>query len=65
MAKSTKQDRKLIAAKQKHEINFIHAMYKVPKGILKEVLASVGRSRSKVYDRLRELGYAMPKKRVK
>lgn len=58
------KDSQLIS-KQKHEVEFIHARYKVPKKVIREVIDEVGISRAKVYDVLRLWGYDMPVKRVK
>lgn len=63
-SKRAVQDRKLVAAKQDHEMNYLKSAYGVPKKVSKEVIAKVGRSRTKVYDELRKLGYPMPKKRT-
>ena len=60
--KSRKQDRKLVAAKQEGEVNFIYNKYKIPKFIIREVVKEYGHSRYKqVYPRLRELGYEVGK----
>ena len=61
--KSPKQDPKLIAAKQKSEINYISKTFKIPVKVVREVVKKVGRSRVKVYKALREMGYVIKTKK--
>ncbi len=58
--KYPKQDPKLIAAKQKSEINYIAKTFKIPVGKVREAAKVAGRSRSKVYAKLREMGFYVP-----
>jgi len=62
MKKSIKQDPKLVAAKQKYEISYISKRFKIPVKIVRAVAKEIGRSRVKVYARLRELGFTLGKK---
>lgn len=61
----TAQDRKLIAAKQQHEINYMKTEYGVPKKVTEEVIKEVGHSRAAVYAELRKKDYPVPPKRTK
>lgn len=57
--KPQRQDPKLVAAKQKHEINYIAKHYKIPVKVVREAVKKVGRSKAKVYAELRSLGYTI------
>jgi DNA-binding NtrC family response regulator len=57
MAKT--MDPKLVAAKQKEEVQYIHKTYQVPFKVVKKVAGEVGASRKKIYTKLKELGYDM------
>lgn len=52
-----KMDRKLVAAKERHEIAYIAKKFKIRQVVVRGVVRSIGRSRAKVYARLREMGY--------
>ena len=62
MKKTHKQDPKLVAEKQKHEISYISKRFKVPVRIVRAVAIEIGRSRIKVYARLREMGFEIKTK---
>ena len=55
-----KMDPKLVAAKQKSEVSYIAKRFKIKVAVVRDVCKEVGRSRAKVYARLRELGYFVP-----
>ena len=63
MKKTIKQDPKLVAAKQKYEISYISKRFKIPAKVVRAVAKEIGRSRVKVYARLRELGYSIQTKK--
>lgn len=58
--KKRRQDPKLVAAKQKSEINYIAKTFKIPVKVVREVVKHIGRSRVKVYVELRLQGYNIP-----
>lgn len=55
MAKSLKQDRKLVAAKQKHEVAYVAKKSGLPASVAKAIIKEYGPSRRNVYRILREL----------
>lgn len=57
--KSRKMDPKLVAAKQQAEVSYIAKKAKASTKVVRQVIKEVGRSRAKVYARLRELGYTV------
>lgn len=59
------QDAKLIATKEKYEIEYMKETYGVPKKVTTEIVSNVGHSRARVYEQLRKLGYKVPPKRSK
>lgn len=52
-------DPKLVAAKQKAEIAYIHRKFKIATQVVAAAVRKVGRSRSKVYAELRAQGYTI------
>jgi hypothetical protein len=54
-----KQDPKLVAAKQRHEMKYIAERFGIPVKTVKDAVKSVGRSRRKVYACLKLWGYAL------
>lgn len=60
-----KQDPKLVAAKQKAEINYIASRFKIPVKVVRAAAKEAGRSRAKVYAYLRKLGYHIPTRKFK
>lgn len=57
--KKIKMDPKLVASKQKSEVNYIAKKYKIRVAVVRAVLKTCGRSRTKVYAALRDLGYTI------
>ena len=53
-------DRKLVAAKQRHEIAYICKKFKVKRSSVLTAIHIAGRSRAKVYAALRVYGYQIP-----
>lgn len=49
-----KQDPKLVS-QEKYEVKYIAAKFKVPASLVRKVQKEVGRSRRKVYKRIREI----------
>lgn len=60
-----KQDRKEIASKQRHEIDYIVRRWGIPRATVKDVVWNVGKSRIICYSILRMLGYVIPGKHPK
>lgn len=56
-------DKKLVAAKQKHEISYISKRHKIPMAVVAAATKKVGRSRAKVYAELRKQGYVIKTKK--
>ncbi len=58
-----KQDRKLVAYNQAHEIKYISSKFDVPKDVVKKAMIDCGknskpsRSRKVIYAALRQIGY--------
>lgn len=63
MGTKKKQDPKLVAAKQKHEISYISKRHKIPMAVVAAATKKVGRSRAKVYAELRKQGYTIKTKK--
>lgn len=63
--KSRKMDKKLVAAKQKEEVRYISERFKIPQKAVRSVCKEAGRSRVKVYAKLREMGYRIPTRKFK
>lgn len=60
-----KMDQKLVAIKQRHEMEYLKKKYGVPFFVTKDIVSTFGRGKAKVYDALRQMGYPMPAKRIK
>lgn len=58
-----KMDAKLIALKQKFEVDYISLKYSIPKSEVKKAIKVYGRSRKRVYQALREMGYSIKTKK--
>lgn len=54
-----KQDRKLVASLQLYELYHIAGKYRIPLGEVKIAAKGAGRSRKKIYAKLREMGYEL------
>lgn len=58
-----KQDHKLVSHEQDYELSYIIEKFKVPRDVLEGTMRSLGedgkfeRSRAKIYEALKELGY--------
>ena len=63
--KSRKMDRKLVASLDPKEISWIAKHYKVPVADVRAATKTVGRSRAKVYQYLRDAGYEIKTRRYK
>lgn len=57
--KSRKMDKKLVAAKQKSEIQYISKRFKIPQKTVRLACKEAGRSRAAVYQWLRNAGYTI------
>ncbi len=57
--KPNTQDKKLIASKQKHEVDYISQKFRIPKKSVTKAIIAAGRSRAKVYAELRRMGFAV------
>lgn len=57
--KSKKMDKKLVARLDPSEINYIAKTYKIPVKDVRKAAKDAGRSRKKVYAKLREMGYTI------
>lgn len=55
-----KQDRKEIASKQRHEIDYIVKRWGIPRATVKDVVWAVGKSRIIAYAIFRLMGYVIP-----
>jgi hypothetical protein len=60
--KAMKQDRREVARKQRHEINYIVYKWGIPKETVEDVVWNVGKSRVLIYEVLRRLGFVIPGK---
>lgn len=63
------QDRKEVAAKQRHEIDYIveklrksNPDKKILRSVIKDVIWNVGKSRVLIYEVLRKMGFVVPGK---
>ena len=63
--KKQKMDPKLVATKDKNEINYISKRHKIPVKVVRKVVKETGRSRVKVYEALRALGYTIKTRKFK
>lgn len=63
--KPRQQDKKLIASKQKHEVDYIANRFEIPKKQVAAAIKVAGRSRAKVYSELRRMGYVVKTKTFK
>jgi hypothetical protein len=63
--KKRKMDPKLVAAKQRAEIAYIAKKAKCRAATVRSVVKEVGRSRVKVYAKLRSMGYAITTRKFK
>ena len=57
-----KQDPKQVASKQAYEIKYIANKFGAPMKVVRQVVKEVGKSRRKVYAKLKELGYKIRSK---
>lgn len=57
-----KQDRKEVASKQRHEIDYIVKKWGIPRATVKDVIWHTGKSRVLIYEVLRKLGFVIPGK---
>lgn len=57
--KPNTQDKKLIASKQKHEVDYISKRFNIPSNKVRYAIAVEGRSRAKVYAKLRQMGFTV------
>lgn len=60
-----KQDPKQVALKQTYEIYYISGKYEIPVKDVRAAVKEVGKSRKKVYAKLREMGYVIKIKDIK
>lgn len=51
-----KMDQKLVASRQKHEVDYVAKKYNAPKDVVRNIQAK-GRSRKQIYVELEKLGY--------
>jgi hypothetical protein len=60
-----KQDPKLVARLDKYEVYYISGKFRIPPSVVKAEAKKTGRSRTKLYEALRALGYTIPTKKTK
>lgn len=63
--KHPKMDSKLVATKQKQEIDYIAKRYKIPVKYVRKAVKKIGRSRRLVYAELRSQGWTINTKSKK